>query len=255
MKKYKHIGFALLFMLLYFVVTFVVAFTGLDSVVCTIIADVVITAVGIFYMRRVKTERFWKLSWSYIWYIIALLFGVWLFGQITATWYLSVYGDAAFDSYQDAVSVNPIAYLILTLVVAPVSEEIMMRGVVYNSVKRCWNMIIAGVVSSLIFAILHGTVVHILIAFMTGMLFAVVYEYTGDIKCNILLHMLYNSMSVLFGSMVLPEFLFSPIVFVTADVVLMAVIFMDYVRIQKRPGEVFVTSNDDDEMSIGDSNG
>ena len=69
------------------------------------------------------------------------------------------------------------------------------------------NNIVFGILGGFIavlFALFHGTLVHIVIGIVCGILIAVVYEYTGDIKCNILLHVFYNSLSIFLGGIVLP---------------------------------------------------
>lgn len=231
--KYRHIGMAVLFLIAYFGVNFLIAYLGFDPIVSTIFANVIISVFGLLYMRRMPVMSGQKVSGSYVFYITVVSFFVWLFSQITATYFLSVHSDVGFDVYQDSVAMNPSAFIVLSVFVAPVAEEILMRGVVYRSLKQVMPIGFAYAISAVLFALFHGTLVHIVIGIVCGILFAVVYEYTGDIKCNILLHVFYNSLSIFLGGIVLPEFLFLPVVFGVFDIILVGIILYEIVRVYK----------------------
>lgn len=219
-------------MVAYFVITLSLAPLGLDVIICTLITDTIISVLGLLYMRQLPACEKRPLHASYGFYIGSILVFAWLFSQITATYFLTNYQDVGFDAYETVVSANPTAYILLSLVFAPVAEEILMRGVIFRSLKQAMPIGLAYAISSVVFALFHGTLVHIIVGIVCGLLFAVVYEYTGDIRCNILAHMVYNALSIVLGGVVvLPDVLFSPWVFGFCDLILCGVILYELIRV------------------------
>ncbi|MET0557866.1 MAG: CPBP family intramembrane glutamic endopeptidase [Solirubrobacterales bacterium] len=89
--------------------------------------------------------------------------------------------------------------VLLIVVLAPVSEEVCFRGMLFGGLRERLPRIAAALLSGLIFGGLHGltglTAVPPLIVF--GFLLALLYERTGSIVPGILLHMLNNSVALL----------------------------------------------------------
>lgn len=89
---------------------------------------------------------------------------------------------------------------ILTLVVmTPIVEEIVFRGLVFSRLKRGMKTPLAVLLSSLIFALMHGQLIWISYTFVVGILFAVIVEKTKSLNASILCHMALNSVSALVG--------------------------------------------------------
>jgi membrane protease YdiL (CAAX protease family) len=84
--------------------------------------------------------------------------------------------------------------ILLIVIVAPVSEEICFRGMLFGGLREKLPRIAAALICGLIFGALHAltgvTAVPPLIVF--GFLLALLYERTGSILPGILLHMLNN---------------------------------------------------------------
>ena len=87
--------------------------------------------------------------------------------------------------------------LVLSLLVAPITEEVIMRLTVYRFMARGGSWLLAMFVSAFVFAILHGTRVHIFSAFWFGMLCVALYEWTKKWWASILLHVLNNTFAIL----------------------------------------------------------
>jgi uncharacterized protein len=89
--------------------------------------------------------------------------------------------------------------VLLIVFLAPVSEEVCFRGMLFGGLRERLPRIAAALLSGLIFGGLHGltglTAVPPLIVF--GFLLALLYERTGSIVPGILLHMLNNSVALL----------------------------------------------------------
>lgn len=89
--------------------------------------------------------------------------------------------------------------ILLIVIVAPVSEEVCFRGMLFGGLREKLPRLGAALLSGLVFGGLHAltgvTAVPPLIAF--GFILALLYEKTGSIVPGILLHMLNNSVALL----------------------------------------------------------
>ena len=101
-------------------------------------------------------------------------------------------------SYQEALislSKTPIITLIQVCLLAPVLEEILMRGFLLNGWSAAYGKPIALLISSLIFALLHFNMVQTLSAFFCGIVLGLLYLHTESLFCCILAHAGYNFIS------------------------------------------------------------
>ena len=230
-KRNIHIFVAVLFVIFYLCLSVVFMLSGFDGVVSTIFSNIILSVVGFVYIHRCFKPKRHVVTPRYAGAMLFLLLIMWLFSQVTATWVLNHIADKGFDAYQSVVDVNPAMYVILALVFAPVAEEILFRGIVFNAVKSRFPVWVAYIVSSLGFAIMHGTIIHIIIGFVCGMVFAMVYEYTGNIGWSILFHCIYNFMSMFLAGITVPDLFFNPIVFISVDVLVLFAIWCECRRI------------------------
>ena len=98
------------------------------------------------------------------------------------------------DSYMansSAVDGSLMSWLTAVLM-APVLEEIVFRGLVYTRLKKGLPVIAAAIVTSLAFGIAHGTVIWAIYTFVFSMLLIWVFEKFQSLTACILLHMAYN---------------------------------------------------------------
>lgn len=208
---------------------------GLNPIVSTLIADGTMALLAFLYLRRQPVpvqgngrSVFGASAKPVLW---VGLVAVWLFGQITAAWVLATFGDAAFANYDsklhDVTGWLAIGSLFLTLFVAPLCEELLVRGVVFGSWRKL-NPWFAFLGSSLLFAVLHGTMTHFVPTLLCGMLMAVAFSMTGSIWRSVVLHIGYNLGAAVLGSMSLPEVLFTPGVFILIDVAIFVWLCFEY---------------------------
>lgn len=109
------------------------------------------------------------------------------------------------EGYQQSLqslSKAPIISLIQVCILAPIIEEILMRGFLLDGLSVKYGKVIALIVSALLFALLHFNMVQTLSAFICGIILGLLYLHTRSILCCMLTHIGYNLISYI--TMILP---------------------------------------------------
>ena len=96
-------------------------------------------------------------------------------------------------------------FMILTALVAPILEEIVFRKVIFGTLYKRTNFFIAGLISAIIFGLVHGEPQHILVYASMGFVFAFLYVKTKRIIVPIIAHMAMNSFVVITQYSLTPE--------------------------------------------------
>jgi len=87
---------------------------------------------------------------------------------------------------------------LVVIALGPLVEEVFFRGFVYNALKRKWGRPSAMVLSSIVFAALHGNLIGFLPIVALGLLLVYMYEKTGSLIPSITIHILHNSLMISF---------------------------------------------------------
>lgn len=82
--------------------------------------------------------------------------------------------------------------LLSVMVAAPILEEILFRGVVYEALRKRWSILISILFSSLFFGVVHGSVSSAVVAAVAGVIFCALYERTSSIYTTIIVHSINN---------------------------------------------------------------
>ena len=98
------------------------------------------------------------------------------------------------ESYMANSSVidNSIAAWVTTVVMAPILEEIVFRGLMYTRLKKGLPVIAAAIITSLVFGTVHGTIIWAIYTFVFSMILIWVFERFQSLTACIVLHMAYN---------------------------------------------------------------
>lgn len=91
---------------------------------------------------------------------------------------------------------NNIPYFFLMVIITPIIEEILYRGIILNLFLKKYSVKISLIVSSLIFAFIHLRFIGIGYLFLYGLLFGFAYYKTKSLFTSILLHFIINLMAV-----------------------------------------------------------
>ena len=101
------------------------------------------------------------------------------------------------EDYQNVTDMVGLGgWAILSVVVcAPVLEEILFRGLIFESCRERFGGGAAVLISALLFGLVHGVPVQIINAFVVGLIFGYIYLRTGSLLSVILLHVFNNGIA------------------------------------------------------------
>lgn len=160
-------------------------------------------------MQRIPASRWLGLHWPEWRSILViapasvlLMWGV--FWGIEATGYIQWMESLGAETVQETVrlfqesdDIIQIGLLAVTAVlVAPLCEEIVFRGLFYPVMKKFSGPWLAALCSGLVFAAAHGNLTVLLPLFILSMVLVVVYEKTGSIWAPIAVHFCFNATTV-----------------------------------------------------------
>lgn len=205
MRQFYSICLCVFTLALYFVSSTLFVSFGLSPVKASVFTGLLSSSACFYFYSHDKSKTVNKLGFTLGRVVLCLLFffAFWWVSQNVSAFVYYFTQDASYDSYQTFASGDNILYVILTLFIAPITEELLFRGIWYRELSKTSVWTAYGV-SSLLFAFMHGTLVHIPAAVLSGFLFCVVYDYTGKLRYCMLLHILYNLLSLF-----VPVFYFS----------------------------------------------
>ena len=113
---------------------------------------------------------------------------------------MSVFGVE--DTSQNTENIMAVAkayplFVIIPILSAPILEEILFRKILFGLLDERFGFMIAAIVSSTIFSLIHQDFSHFLVYFAMGFVFAYLYARTQRILVPILVHMALNSVTVI----------------------------------------------------------
>lgn len=127
----------------------------------------------------------------------AALLAVFGLGQGLSLLAYQSFGSQAFDATNSARTAIGVGIsLLLGLVVAPVGEETLLRGLLYPLLRARLPVGASVLLSSLTFAGLHANLVQFLATFPLAVVLALLYERTRSLGLCIGAHLVYNLMAI-----------------------------------------------------------
>ena len=88
---------------------------------------------------------------------------------------------------------NNLISVLFTVLLAPLSEEITMRGLIHTRIRRILPTFAAMIISSSVFGMIHGIKIQIIYAALLGLLIAWIFEKSGSLLASILFHIGFNA--------------------------------------------------------------
>ena len=168
----------------------------------TILADA-LAFILVFFLFRADEKKRKRFQWSdrilkkpsnwVLGLFAAVLAG--MLGCIFFNWLLSIFNvvalDPAYEKMQEEIMTHsdPAAMIIGTVIVAPIFEDLLFRGVLYRRLRDYLNVPLAILISAAAFGIFHGNIIQFFYASALGILFAAFYEHYGTVLVPILCHL------------------------------------------------------------------
>jgi len=116
------------------------------------------------------------------------------------------------ETAEQAVALlEPWLVVLAVVILAPLAEEVFFRGVVFNAWLRERGRRWAFISSSLLFAVIHFSLVALLPILLLGLALAWVYARTGSLLAPIAMHATVNGISVALALLVRFEFIRLPV--------------------------------------------
>ncbi len=133
-------------------------------------------------------------------YIYPFLAGI--FMCLGCNWLIDMSGIinifTGFNEVADSLYGGSIIFeFIAMVIIAPLLEEILFRGIIFARLREYMSVKVAIVISALIFGIIHGNVVQGIYAFIIGICLAYIYERYNTLLAAVLFHMSANLISVI----------------------------------------------------------
>lgn len=175
-------------------------FVWIKMVVCQYIIGIPairLVLIGLPTYRYQKEKmRFKEIFGAYI-ICQALAYAGNLIGQILNNIISSLLGKEIDNSVSQLIqNSNPLIVLIVVGILAPILEELVFRRFIIDRI-RPYGEFLAVIFSALTFGMFHGNFYQLFYAFAVGFVLAFIYIRTKNILYPIILHMAFNSYSVI----------------------------------------------------------
>ncbi|MCR5203054.1 MAG: CPBP family intramembrane metalloprotease [Lachnospiraceae bacterium] len=115
--------------------------------------------------------------------------------------FISGFAPEFFEKYNEKIDVmvvtGSIINLLYVIILGPVSEEVIFRGVIFKRTRFSFGLVAGNIIQAVIFGIFHGNIIQGIYTFILGLLMGyVVYKYK-DVLSSIIAHIFFNVTSVL----------------------------------------------------------
>lgn len=179
--------------------------------IITLVAALVSLGIYVLMLRK-KEENFWKRCkfnritihdvQNIIIATVALSFISSGFIYLTQ----NIFKDYQEISQTMAGGLNSIFGIIIIIILIPIFEEFLFRGMIFNELRKNLSVPAAIVIQALIFGIAHGNIAQGSYAFLMGIVAGFIYVCTRSIWGSIVLHISFNLFGT-FGTLILGSFL------------------------------------------------
>lgn len=97
-------------------------------------------------------------------------------------------GAASFDA-------DTVVSFVVSVVLTPICEELIFRGIAFRELRRCAPFPVAAAISSMMFALVHPSVISASAAFIAGIVLSYMYEKSASFAVTVTVHASFNAVS------------------------------------------------------------
>ena len=127
---------------------------------------------------------------------LALLTG-WYTAQLAGAIAYGYFGSPGFDAHTETITSPPLWQMALVaIVMAPISEELLLRGVAYPLLRTRCSVWVSIAATTVVFGIIHANLVQFIATMPLAIIAALIYEHTRHLGYAIGAHMLFNVLSL-----------------------------------------------------------
>lgn len=154
-------------------------------------------------MLRKRKKNLWerckfnKIKKSYIPIIILAALGF----AVLSSAFVALVGDK-FTSYSDTskglmTAYNSIYTMVSVTIIIPIFEEILFRGLIFDQLKKGFNVPVSIVLQAIIFGLFHFNTVQTMYTIVLGLILGVIVTWCNSIIGSIIGHITYNIVGIL----------------------------------------------------------
>ena len=172
-----------------------------DSVITAILTNVLTALVVIIWRIRAQTHADSLVipthhTWKELTFLPVTVIAVNITSTMIALWVKAQVPNSALN--KDILANTPVILVIaLSLILAPVGEEALIRGFIYPILRRSFSALTTIIVTTAVFALLHGNLAQIVLTVPLGIILGYVYERTHRLNLCIGSHALFNLTAIL----------------------------------------------------------
>lgn len=133
---------------------------------------------------------------SLLWLVLAVVAGSWSAEWVARVLHHPVEMQEIVPIIKYALRANPVAAVVSVVVVGPIAEEIIFRGLIYGALEKRLRITGAILVSAFIFALAHLQLVQFLPIFCLGIALGWARWKAGSLGLPIILHILNNGVAL-----------------------------------------------------------
>jgi hypothetical protein len=214
MKKWMDvIGQTIFYLALYIVVSFLSPFIlGLMGIEISIINQIISSSIIFSFMvLLINQDKLNKKGWltrfsqkeliktlelAFSSIIFVNLFLVYLFPNFID----NNMPEVLKEQFESIALSSPLLALLAIGILAPIAEELLFRGAIYNLIKDSVGKYIALLVSSVLFALIHLNIYQASYTLFIGLFLGIVLMKTGSLWLPIIFHIVYNLFGGIFGA-------------------------------------------------------
>ncbi|MBU3176875.1 CPBP family intramembrane metalloprotease [Clostridium estertheticum] len=119
-----------------------------------------------------------------------------IFDNSLIFWVSGISTPSFINEAVDELAVSPIISIISVIIVAPIYEEIIFRGILLKGMSKKTNPAVAIVVSALLFAVVHMNIPQGINAFLLGLVLGFIYLNKKSIYLSIFAHFINNVLAL-----------------------------------------------------------
>ncbi|MBU3100740.1 MULTISPECIES: CPBP family intramembrane glutamic endopeptidase [Clostridium] len=152
--------------------------------------------------NRVNEEKHKPhLNWKSFGYATLMIISFRLiFDNSLIFWVSGISTPSFINEVVDELPISPIISIISVIIVAPIYEEIIFRGILLKGMSKKTNPAIAIVVSALLFAVVHMNIPQGINAFLLGLVLGFIYLNKKSIYLSIFAHFINNFLALSLSS-------------------------------------------------------